>query len=81
MTPEELLEGFNVLTRNVYSIPSILTRFLGVSPWKRTLDGCRLYAGFNLATRQRYQKDRGVTQPLMQPRIKNDLFQHSINGA
>jgi len=29
-------------------------RFFGMSPWKRTLFGCKLYAGLNLSTRNRY---------------------------
>jgi hypothetical protein len=38
-------------------------RFFGMSPWKRTLFGCQLYAGLNLSTRNRYFKGLKNPQP------------------
>lgn len=54
MTPDELLDGFASLNREIYSLPAIMKRFFSVSPWKRTALGCRVYTGYNLATRKRY---------------------------
>jgi hypothetical protein len=36
---------------------------LGMSPWKRTLFGCQVYAGVNLSTRKRYFKGLRNPQP------------------
>src|SRR3990172_7817470 len=61
MTADELISGFARLTRQTYSFGGMIRRFLGVSPWKRTLLGCYLYAGINLSTRKRYF--RGLRNP------------------
>jgi len=66
MTPDELIDGFTRLNREVYSWSGILRRFLGISPWKRTALGARLYAGFNIATRRRYFKSLETEQPFSQ---------------
>jgi radical SAM superfamily enzyme YgiQ (UPF0313 family) len=63
MTVDELIEGFNRLNRQAYSFNSIVKRFFGMSPWKRTMLGCNVYVGFNLATRTRYFKGLGNPQP------------------
>ena len=54
LTADELSSGFVRLNRQVYSFGAMIKRFLGMSPWKRTLLGCQAYAGVNLATRKRY---------------------------
>jgi radical SAM superfamily enzyme YgiQ (UPF0313 family) len=61
MTADELISGVARLTRHTYSFGGMIKRFLGVSPWKRTLLGCQLYAGINLSTRKRYF--RGLRNP------------------
>lgn len=61
MTADELISGFARLTRQTYSFGGMIKRFFGVSPWKRTLLGCQLYAGINLSTRKRYF--RGLRNP------------------
>ncbi len=63
MTGEELIEGFNRLNRQAYSFGSIMKRFFGMNPKKRTAIGCLVYAGTNLATRKRYLKGLSVKQP------------------
>jgi radical SAM superfamily enzyme YgiQ (UPF0313 family) len=67
MTAEELIEGFARLNRQVYSLDSIIKRFFGMRPLKRTVMGCRAYAGFNLATRKRYFKGLDIPQPFISP--------------
>jgi radical SAM superfamily enzyme YgiQ (UPF0313 family) len=63
MKPEELLEGFARLNREVYAPMAIVKRFFGMTPWKRKGTGCRAYAGFNLATRKRYLEGLHIPQP------------------
>jgi radical SAM superfamily enzyme YgiQ (UPF0313 family) len=63
MTADELIEGFIRLNRQTYSFGSIIKRFFGMSPWKRTAMGCLVYAGTNLATRTRYLKGLSIPQP------------------
>jgi len=63
MTAEELINGFARLNRQVYSFGAMTKRFFGMSPWKRTLLGCQVYAGINLATRKRYFKGLRNPQP------------------
>jgi hypothetical protein len=63
MTGEELIKGFNRLNRQAYSLGSITKRFFGMSPRKRTVMGCLVYAGANLATRKRYLKGLNIFQP------------------
>jgi len=61
MTADELIDGYARLNRQAYSFGAMTKRFFGMSPWKRTLFGCKLYAGINLSTRKRYFK--GLTNP------------------
>jgi radical SAM superfamily enzyme YgiQ (UPF0313 family) len=63
MTADELISGFARLNRQVYSFGAMIKRFLGMTPWKRTLLGCQAYAGVNLATRKRYFKGLSNPQP------------------
>ena len=63
MTADELMSGFARLNRQAYSFGAMMKRFLGMSPWKRTLLGCQLYAGVNLSTRKRYFKGLKNPQP------------------
>ena len=63
MTADELMSGFARLNRQAYSFGAMMKRFLGMSPWKRTLLGCQLYAGVNLSTRRRYFKGLKNPQP------------------
>ncbi len=63
MTADELMSGFARLNRQTYSFGAMMKRFLGMSPWKRTLLGCQVYAGINLATRKRYFKGLKNPQP------------------
>jgi radical SAM superfamily enzyme YgiQ (UPF0313 family) len=65
MTAEELIEGFTRLNRQTYSMGSIIKRFFGISPWRRTLIGSRVYVGLNLATRKRYFKALSNPQPIV----------------
>ena len=61
MTADELISGYDRLNRQAYSFGAMMKRFLGMSPWKRTLLGCQVYAWTNLSTRKRYFK--GNPQP------------------
>jgi radical SAM superfamily enzyme YgiQ (UPF0313 family) len=63
MTADELMSGFARLNRRVYSFGAMTKRFFGMSPWKRTLFGCQVYAGINLSTRKRYFKGLKNPQP------------------
>src|SRR5271157_200350 len=63
MTAHELINGFGRLNRQAYSIGAMTKRFFGMSPWKRTLLGCQVYAGINLSTRKRYFKGLRNPQP------------------
>ncbi len=63
MTADELIRGYARLNRQVYSCGAMMKRFLGMSPWKRTLVGCLTYAGVNLSTRKRYFKGLRNPQP------------------
>jgi radical SAM superfamily enzyme YgiQ (UPF0313 family) len=63
MTADELISGFARLNRQAYSFGGMMKRFLGMSPWKRTLLGCQVYAGVNLSTRKRYFKGLKNPQP------------------
>src|SRR4030043_408013 len=63
MTVDELISGFSRLNRQTYSFGAITKRFFGMSPWKRTLFGCQVYAGINLSTRKRYFKGLKNPQP------------------
>jgi radical SAM superfamily enzyme YgiQ (UPF0313 family) len=63
MSADELISGFSRLNRQTYSFGAITKRFFGMSPWKRTLFGCQVYAGINLSTRKRYFKGLRNPQP------------------
>lgn len=63
MTADELIRGFVRLNRQVYSIGAMTKRFFGMTPWRRTLFGCLVYAGINLSTRKRYFKSLKNPQP------------------
>ena len=63
MTADELINGFARLNRQAYSFGAMTKRFFGMSPWKRTLLGCQVYAGLNLSTRKRYFKGLKNPQP------------------
>lgn len=63
MTADDLIGGFVRLNRQAYSVGSMIKRFFGMSPWKRSLLGCQAYAGVNLATRKRYFKGLSNPQP------------------
>jgi len=63
MTADELMSGYARLNRQAYSFGAMMKRFLGMSPWKRTLLGCQTYAGVNLSTRKRYFKGLRNPQP------------------
>jgi radical SAM superfamily enzyme YgiQ (UPF0313 family) len=63
MTADELINGYARFNRQAYSFGAMMKRFLGMSPWKRTLLGCQAYAGANLATRKRYFKGLRNPQP------------------
>jgi radical SAM superfamily enzyme YgiQ (UPF0313 family) len=65
MTADELITGFARLNRQAYSFGAMAKRFFGMSPWKRTLFGCKLYAGINLSTRDRYFKSLKNPQPFV----------------
>ena len=66
MTADELTSGYARLNRQTYSLGAMMKRFLGMSPWKRTLLGCQAYAGVNLATRKRYFRGLRNPQPFSQ---------------
>ena len=68
MTADELTSGYARLNREAYTLGAMMKRFLGMSPWKRTLLGCQAYAGVNLATRKRYFRGLGNPQPFLQGR-------------
>jgi len=63
MTAEELINGFGYLNRQAYSFGAMTKRFFGMSPWKRGLLGCQVYAGINLSTRKRYFNGLKNPQP------------------
>ena len=63
MAADELISGYARLNRQAYSLSAMMKRFLGMSPWKRTLLGCQSYLGVNLATRKRYFKGLENLQP------------------
>jgi radical SAM superfamily enzyme YgiQ (UPF0313 family) len=65
MTADQLVDGFVRLNRQVYSVSSILKRFLGMSPMRRGAFGCSVYAGLNWATRERYLKGIRIPQPFV----------------
>jgi len=65
MTADDLLSGYARLNRQGYSFGAMIKRFFGMSPWKRTLRGCLMYAGINISTRKRYFKDLKKPQPFV----------------
>jgi radical SAM superfamily enzyme YgiQ (UPF0313 family) len=67
MTVDELISGYARLNKQAYSAGAIMKRFLGMTPWKRTLLGCMTYTGVNLSTRNRYFKGLNNSQPFAGP--------------
>jgi len=67
MSADQLVSGYAHFNRQVYSPGAMIKRFLGMSPWKRTLLGCQAYVGANLATRKRYFKGLENPQPFAGP--------------
>ena len=67
MTAEELISGYARLNRQAYSAGAIMKRFLGMTPWKRTLLGCQAFTGVNLSTRKRYFNGLKNPQPFAAP--------------
>ena len=65
MTADELIDGFARLSRRSYSLGAMTKRFFGMSPWKRSLLGCELYAAVNLSTRDRYFKCLMLPKPFI----------------
>jgi radical SAM superfamily enzyme YgiQ (UPF0313 family) len=65
MSPQDLINGFIFLNKQVYSVAAILRRFFGMTPAKRTTLGCKSYLEFNLATRKRYLKGISNSQPFV----------------
>jgi radical SAM superfamily enzyme YgiQ (UPF0313 family) len=65
MTADELISGYARLNRQTYSPGSMTKRFFGMSPWKRTLRGCLMYAGINISTRNRYFRGLKKPQPFV----------------
>lgn len=63
MTPGELLEGYNRLTKQAYSFKGIIKRYFGMNPLKRKILGNAVYLGVNLAQRKRYLKSMEIPQP------------------
>ncbi|MDW7709632.1 MAG: radical SAM protein [Deferrisomatales bacterium] len=63
MTVDDLVSGFIDLNKQTYSWGAMAKRFLGMTPWRRTLLGCKAYAGVNLSTRSRYFKGLRNPQP------------------
>ena len=63
MTADELISGYASLNRQAYSAGSIMKRFFGMTPWKRTMLGCMTYTGVNLSTRKRYFNGLRNPQP------------------
>jgi radical SAM superfamily enzyme YgiQ (UPF0313 family) len=74
MTADELINGFARLNRQAYSFGAMTKRFFGMSPWKRTLLGCQVYAGINLSTRKRYFK--GLRNPQPFAGVCNSMGKH-----
>jgi len=63
MTADELISGYARLNRQAYSWGAMMKRFLGMTPWKRTLLGCQAFTGVNLSTRKRYFNGLKNPQP------------------
>jgi len=70
MTADELINGFIRLNKQVYSSGAIMKRFFGMTPWKRGLFRCQVYAGINLSTRYRYFKSLSNPQPFAGPSLQ-----------
>ncbi len=63
MTIDELFEGFAYLNHHAYSYSSMVRRFWGMSPRKRTIVGSSLYAAMNISHRKRYFRNLKDPQP------------------
>jgi radical SAM superfamily enzyme YgiQ (UPF0313 family) len=66
MPADTFISGYARLNRQTYSLGAMMKRFLGMSPWKRTLLGCQAYAEANLSTRKIYFKGLRNPQPFLQ---------------
>ncbi len=64
MTVDEFLDGFARVNREFFSLGAVARRFLGMSPWKRTMLGVQVFLGLNLGTRKRYLRSLDLPQPL-----------------
>jgi radical SAM superfamily enzyme YgiQ (UPF0313 family) len=65
MTPDQLVDGFVRLNRQIYSVGAIFKRFFAMNPKRRGAFGCSVYAGLNLATRRRYLRGIDIPQPFV----------------
>ena len=63
MDPEEFLDGFNGMVKELFSARNIFKRFFGMPPWKRSSLGLALYAGVNYSNRRRYFKEFQIEHP------------------
>jgi radical SAM superfamily enzyme YgiQ (UPF0313 family) len=53
MTPDEFIGGLERISKEFYSLGSIVQRFFGVLPWKRSPLGWQLFTAANFAYRRR----------------------------
>jgi radical SAM superfamily enzyme YgiQ (UPF0313 family) len=63
MDPEEFLDGFNRMVKELFSARNIFKRFFGIPPWKRSSMGIAFYAGVNCSNRKRYFKEFDIDHP------------------
>jgi radical SAM superfamily enzyme YgiQ (UPF0313 family) len=66
MTPDQLVDGFVRLNRQIYSRSSISRRFFGIRPLRRGAFGSAVYVGLNIATRARYLNGIAIPQPFVE---------------
>lgn len=57
MTMDDLINGMEEITRHVCSLPSIVNRYFGINPLRRSSIVTNLYFGYNLAQRKRYREN------------------------
>lgn len=63
MTPDEFFTGLGLAVKELLSYKSIFSRFLGISPWRRSIRSLSIYAGVNYSIRRRYYNDTKIPQP------------------
>jgi radical SAM superfamily enzyme YgiQ (UPF0313 family) len=63
MAPDEFLDGFNWMVKELFSYRNIFRRFFGIAPWRRSGMGMALYAGVNYGNRRRYFKEFEIGHP------------------